>query len=372
MARRIKTQDDYYLASQWQLMLRKLKKHRLAQISFFVLAVLYIGAIFGDFIAPYGLEEFDAVYKDCAPTQVHYVFEGKNVGPYVFAITKHIDKKTFKITYEDDTTQYYPIKFFVHGTHYKVLGFIDCDWHLFGLGEGSNGGKDAKIFLFGADNLGRDLFSRILVGSQVSLSMPFVSAIISLFLGVIIGAVSGYFGGAIDMVIQRIIEVLGAIPQIPLWMALSAAIPPGVSTIRLYFYMTIILSFINWTGMARIVRGKFLSSKNDDYVMAARLAGVSTWSIIWKHLVPGFMSYLIVSVTRSIPSSVVGETSMSYLGLGIRSPATSWGVLLQECSSIAVIAQHPNKLIPIIFVTITVMAFNFFGDGLRDAADPYK
>lgn len=372
MARRIKTQDDYYLASQWQLMLRKLKKHRLAQISFIILAILYIGAIFGDFIAPYGLEEFDAVYKDCAPTKIHFTFEGENVGPYVYAITKHIDKKTFKITYEDDTSQYYPIKFFVHGTQYKVLGFIDCDLHLFGLGEGSGGGTEAKIFLFGADNLGRDLFSRILIGSQVSLSMPFVSAIISLFLGVIIGAVSGYFGGAIDMVIQRIIEVLGAIPQIPLWMALSAAIPAGVSTIQLYFYMTIILSFINWTGMARIVRGKFLSSKNDDYVMAARLAGVSTWSIIWKHLVPGFMSYLIVSVTRSIPSSVVGETSMSYLGLGIRSPATSWGVLLQECSSIAVIAQHPNKLIPIIFVTITVMAFNFFGDGLRDAADPYK
>ena len=207
---------------------------------------------------------------------------------------------------------------------------------------------------------------------ELSIRSLIIRKIISLFLGVIIGAVSGYFGGAVDMVIQRIIEVLGAIPQIPLWMALSAAIPAGVSTIQLYFYMTIILSFINWTGMARIVRGKFLSSKNDDYVMAARLAGVSTWSIIWKHLVPGFMSYLIVSVTRSIPSSVVGETSMSYLGLGIRSPATSWGVLLQECSSIAVIAQHPNKLIPIIFVTITVMAFNFFGDGLRDAADPYK
>jgi peptide/nickel transport system permease protein len=252
------------------------------------------------------------------------------------------------------------------------LGLFKTDLHLFGVGEGSNGGTGAKVMLFGADSLGRDLFSRVLYGSQVSLTIPFASAIISFFLGILIGSLSGYFGGMFDIIVQRIIEVIGAVPQIPLWMALSAAIPAGISTIKMYFYMTLILSFINWTGMARVVRGKMLSLKNEDYVMAARLSGVSTWNIIWKHLVPGFMSYLIVSMTLGIPGSIVGETSMSYLGLGIKSPATSWGVLLQEASAVTEIASHPHKLIPIIFVVLAVLAFNFLGDGLRDAADPYK
>ena len=287
------------------------------------------------------------------------------MGPHVYKLTKSRNKKTFEVSLVEDTSEYFQIKWFVHGTQYKILGLIPADLHLFGVSEtGSNGGKGAKIFLFGADSLGRDIFSRVLLGARISLTIP--------FLGIVIGSISGYFGGVTDIVIQRIIEVIGAVPQIPLWMALSAAIPPGISTVKMYFYMTIILSFINWTGMARTVRGKFLSLKNEDYVMAARLSGVSTWKIIWKHLVPGFMSYLIVSMTLGIPGSIVGETSMSYLGLGIKSPATSWGVLLQEASSVTDVASHPHKLIPIIFVTIAVLAFNFFGDGLRDAADPYK
>lgn len=367
-----KNKDDYYLASQWTLMLRKLRKHRLAQVSFFVLLILYLGALFADFLAPYSLTEFDGLYKDSAPTQIYTVFEGEYIGPYVCKLQKTIDRTNFTVTFTEDITEYYKVKFFVHGCEYKILGLIPCDLHLFGLSEGSKGGTGAKIMLFGADSLGRDIFSRVLLGARISLSIPFASAFISLFLGIAIGSVSGYFGGVLDIIIQRIIEVIGAVPQIPLWMALSAAIPAGVSTIKMYFYMTIILSFINWTGMARIVRGKFLSLKNEDYVMAARLSGVSTWKIIWKHLVPGFMSYLIVSLTLGIPGSIVGETSMSFLGLGIKSPATSWGVLLQEASSVTDVALHPHKLIPIIFVTITVLAFNFLGDGMRDAADPYK
>lgn len=367
-----KSKEDYYLASQWTLMGRKLKKHKLAQISITILAVLYLCALLADFISPYGLDEFDGLYKDAAPTKIHFMYEGEFVGPYVYKLQKLVDKVNLRVTMVDDTSEYYPVEFFVEGREYKLFGLIPTNIHLFGVGEGSNGGTGAKLMLFGADGLGRDIFSRIWYGGQVSLTMPFASAAISLFLGILIGAISGYYGGVLDMVIQRIIEVLGAVPQIPLWMALSAAIPPGISSIEMYFYMTLILSFIGWTGMARIVRGKFLSLKNEDYVMAARLSGVSTWNIIWKHLVPGFMSYLIVSVTLGIPGSIVGETSMSYLGLGITSPATSWGVLLQEASNVRDIAAYPHKLIPIIFVTIAVLAFNFLGDGLRDAADPYK
>ena len=367
-----KSQEDYYLASQWVLMARKLKKHKLARVSLVILGILYLGALFGNFIAPYGLEEFDGLYRNSAPTKIHWTYEGEFVGPYVYKLQKTINRTDFSVSITEDTSEYYPIEFFVHGTEYKFLGFIKTDLHLFGVGEGSNGGTGAKVMLFGADSLGRDLFSRVLYGSQVSLTIPFASAIISFFLGILIGSLSGYFGGMFDTITQRIIEVIGAVPQIPLWMALSVAIPAGISTIKMYFYMTLILSFINWTGMARVVRGKMLSLKNEDYVMAAKLSGVSTWNIIWRHLVPGFMSYLIVSMTLSIPGSIVGETSMSYLGLGIKSPATSWGVLLQEASAVTEIASNPHKLIPIIFVTITVLAFNFLGDGLRDAADPYK
>ena len=360
-----KSQEDYYLASQWVLMGRKLKKHKLARLSMVILGILYFCALFGNFIAPYGLEEFDGLYRNSSPTKIHFVYEGEFVGPYVYKLEKNIDKKTFTVTYTENTEEYYPIEFFVHGTEYKFLGLFRTDLHLFGVGEGSSGGTGAKVMLFGADSLGRDLFSRVLYGSQVSLTIPFASAIISFFLGILIGSL-------FDIIVQRIIEVIGAVPQIPLWMALSVAIPAGISTIRMYFYMTLVLSFINWTGMARVVRGKMLSLKNEDYVMAARLSGVSTWHIIWRHMVPGFMSYLIVSMTMSIPSSIVGETSMSYLGLGIKSPATSWGVLLQEASSVTEIASNPHKLIPILFVVVTVLAYNFLGDGLRDAADPYK
>ena len=373
-------EEKYYLASQWQLMARKLGKHQLARISLVILGFLYIVALFGDFLAPYNLTEYDANSKDLPPTAIHFMYEGEYIGPYVFksewgtlkmsVAEMSKAKKEAEARGETfstrqivtDETKPLKVQWFVHGSSYKILGIFDSDLHLFGIEGG-------KIFLFGSDNLGRDLFSRIILGSQVSLTIPFAGTFISFVLGLLIGSISGYFGGR---VIQRIIEVLNSLPSLPLWMALSAAIPAGIPPVQMYLLITVILSLIGWTGLARVVRGKFMSLKNEDYVLAARLAGVSDMKIIMKHMVPGFMSYLIVSLTLGIPSMIIGETSMSFLGLGIQSPATSWGVLLKEAQNVTNIVSHPWCLIPLFFVVLTVLAFNFLGDGMRDAADPYK
>ncbi len=366
--------ESRYLASQWQLMWMKLKKHKLARFSMLILLILYLGALLADFLAPYGVEEFSSLYKDTAPTAIHWTDEdGKFVGPYVYKLQKVNNKETFKVETSEDPSEKFFVRFFVPGVEYKILGFIPCDLHLYGLvNEQGEVDRTARINIFGADSSGCDIFSRLLYGSRVSLTIPFVSAAISFVLGILLGGISGYFGGWIDNLIQRIIEVISAIPSIPLWLALSAAIPPGISVTAMYLYITIILSFIGWTGLARTVRGRFIALRKEDYVMAAKLAGVSDFKIMLKHLVPGFLSYLIVSLTLGIPGSILGETSMSYLGLGMKAPATSWGVLLKETEDLVTVAQCPWKMIPLIFVIITVLAYNFLGDGMRDAADPYK
>jgi len=360
--------DQYYMASQWELMGRKFKKHRMAKISLIVLGIFYLGAAFAGFIAPQGLTSYDQDYTNCPPTRVHMIdAEGKfHLRPFVYKVELTRDKKTFRRIYTEKTDKTYPIRLFTRGTPYKFIGLFPTEIHLFGVDE------PARIFLMGTDSMGRDLFSRIVLGSRISLSIGFVGVLISLVLGVIIGGISGYFGGILDTLIQRLIEILRSFPTIPLWMALSAAIPPEIPVVRMYFLVTIILSFIGWTGLARVVRGQFLSLRQEDYIMAAKVCGCSDARIIATHMVPGLLSYIIVNMTLSIPVMIIAETSLSFLGLGIRSPATSWGVLLQEAQQIQNVALYPWLLLPLLFVVITVLCFNFLGDGLRDAADPYK
>lgn len=359
--------DKDYMASQWKLMGRKLKKHKLARVSIFILFILYFQALFGQFIAPHGTEIYESKYMNCPPTDLHWIDEeGEFQKPFVYGIKMERDKETFRKIYVEDKSVEYSFEFFVKGEPYKFLGLFETDRHLFGVNE------PGKYFIFGTDGMGRDLFSRILIGSQISLTIPLVGVAISFVIGVFMGGISGYFGGTIDNIIQRIIEIIRSFPSLPLWMALAAAIPPRVPMIQMYFYIVIILSFMQWTGLARTVRSQFIAIRKQDFVMAAKIAGVGDMKIILVHLVPGFMSYLIVNMTLGIPTMILGETSMSFLGLGILPPATSWGVLLQEAQKIQNVALCPWKLIPLIYVIVTVIAFNFLGDGLRDAADPYK
>jgi peptide/nickel transport system permease protein len=293
--------------------------------------------------------------------------DGKfHIRPFVYGLKSERDPDTMRKIFVADKEKRYSLQLFAQGEKYKFLGMIPTTTHLFGVEQ------PGRLFMLGTDAMGRDMFSRIVLGSQISLSIPLVGVAISFVLGIIIGGISGYFGGWLDSVIQRIIEIIRSFPTLPLWMALSAAIPPRIPIVTMYLYIVIIFAFIGWTDLARVVRGKFISLKKEDYVIAAKIAGVGNAKIIVKHLLPGFLSYLVVATTLAIPHMILGETAMSFLGLGIRSPATSWGVLLQEAQKIENVALYPWKLIPLGIVILTVLAYNFLGDGLRDAADPYK
>ena len=270
------------------------------------------------------------------------------------------------LIFEIDKTQSYPIYFFVHGDPYKFWGLLETDVHLFGVGDG-----DGVFFMLGSDRMGRDMLSRIVYGARISLSMGLMGVLMSFVLGIIIGGASGYFGGTVDLIVQRVIEFLRSIPTIPLWMTLAAAMPQDWPPARVYFGITIILSLVSWTSLARVVRGKFISLRNEDFVLAARLSGSSEFRIITRHLVPSFMSYLIARLTMAVPSMILAETSLSFLGLGLRPPVISWGVLLQEAQNLHSVALAPWLLLPGVLVVITVLCLNFVGDGLRDAADPY-
>jgi len=358
-------EEKFYLASQWQLIWWKFKKHKLALGGAVVIGILYILAIFCDFFSPYlATDVFDEYLS--APPQVIRIYsrDGGIQRPFVYGVNKERDPVTLRLRYSLDFSKKYPIKFFIKGKPYKLLGLFLTDIHFFGVESGT-------IFLFGTDDMGRDIFSRVLYGSRISLSIGLVGIFISFLLGLIIGGISGYFGGTIDNFIQRTIDFLISIPTLPFWMALAAALPREWTIIKTYFAITIILSLVGWCGLARVVRGKLLSLREEEFTIAARLAGASEWRIITRHLLPSFASYLIVSITLSIPNMILGETALSFLGLGMQEPAVSWGVLLQKAQNLTIIAQQPWQLIPCIFVIITVLCFNFLGDGLRDAADPY-
>ena len=349
------------------MMWRKFRRHKLAIVGGVVLVVLYLMAIFADFLAPYPKESRFEAFGYRPPTPVHLFDEqGKFRGPFVYGTTKERNMETLEAIYTVDTSVIYPLRFFVQGEPYSVLDLFDTGLRLFGVEE------PGGVFLFGTDNLGRDLFSRIVHGARLSLSIGLVGVSMSFIIGVTLGGISGYFGGVVDTIIQRVIEFFISIPTTPLWIALGAALPKDWSVVRVYFGIVVILSLVGWGGLARVVRGKFLELRELDYVLAARVAGVSEWSIIWVHLVPNFASYLIVELTLAIPGMILGETALSFLGLGLRAPAVSWGVLLEKAQNIASIAVYWWTLVPALFVMITVMAFNFVGDGLRDAADPYK
>ena len=362
-------EERIYVASYWKLMWWRFRKHKMALVSAVVVILLYLVAIFCEFVAPYDPEEYFLKYKGTPPSKIHIRdAEGRFHLPFVYKIDRTQDPETFRDLYSEDTSTRYPIKFFVRGFEYEMWGLWKSDLHLFGLPVLQ---EEQGVFLFGADRLGRDLFSRMCYGARISLSVGLVGVLLSLTLGVVLGGMSGYYGGKVDTAIQRVIEFIRTMPAIPLWMALSAAVPKDRPIVRVYFGITVLLSLISWTGMARVVRGRFLAMREEDFVLAARLAGSNEMRIILRHMLPSFLSYIIASLTLSIPGMILAETGLSYLGLGLRPPAISWGVLLREAQNLRSLALIPWVLLPAAAVILTVLAFNFLGDGLRDAADPY-
>lgn len=363
--------EDVGQIPQWKLMVRRFKQSKLSVIALLVLLFLYLVVILGDFLAPYEHDKLDSASTFAKPSDIQWT----GSGPVIYGLVQKLDQEKFQYYYEVDPNVQYPIRFFVPGYEYKLLGFIPLKTHLFGLDPDVKAADPTqpapKIFLWGADKEGRDLFSRVMKGGQISMSLGFVGVFIAVLIGSIFGSASGYFGGAIDNIMQRVIELIQSFPDLPLFLALAAALPPNVNVLTRFFLITIIIAFIRWTGLAREVRGKVLAYRAADYTNAAITAGASHWHIITKHMLPNALSHIIVVGMLAIPGAIGTETALSFLGLGILPPAVSWGVLLRDAQNIQAVTTYPWLLIPVGVLIVAVMSFNLLGDGVRDAVDPY-
>ena len=353
-------------APNWLLVWRKFRRHRLGLLSAIFLFFAYAFIPIAGFISPYTPNERSAEHLFHPPQAINFWHEGEFIGPFVYPTTGAPDLENFQWVYETDTTRPMPLQFFCRKTEYNLAGFIPTERHLFCAPEG------ATVFIFGSDRLGRDVFSRISYGAQLSLTVGLIGITVSFLIGITLGAMAGYFGGWVDWVVNRAIEILRSLPELPLWLALSAAVPSNWGPVSVFFIISIILGLLDWPGLARAVRSKFLSLREEEYVRAAEMMGAKPGRVIRRHLLPNFMSHLIASATLSIPAMILGETALSFLGLGLRAPAVSWGVMLNDAQNLASIEIYPWTAIPMLPIVIVVLAFNFLGDGLRDSLDPYS
>ena len=358
-------QEKYYMAGQWKLMWWRFRRHRPAVVSMAFLALMYLSTVISEFIAPYDLQTRSSAYIFAPPQQAHLFHEGKFLGPFVYALKTTRDMETLQRVYTPDPTRPQPLRFFCLGDSYEFWGLIEGSFHFVCPPKGGH------FFWLGTDRLGRDMFSRIVYAARISLTIGLIGITLSFALALFLGGLAGYYGGWVDMIVQRLTEIIKSFPHLPLWLALSAALPVTWSPLLVYFGITLILALLDWPGLGRAVRSKLLSLREEDYAAAAQMMGAKPARIIGRHLLPGFMSHLIASATLSIPSMILAETALSFLGLGLRPPITSWGVLLNEATDINVVAVNWWLMLPVVPVILVILAYQFMGDGMRDAADPY-